>query len=222
MGGAVRARTMHGMKASYAVVWSVGAGPIVSGRLELHPHAVVLDGASASLPVVHSIPFLSLQAIRVGRVNGDRLAGQPTLVLERRDGPVVRIASVAQPGIVSELARQLIRLQVDDSQPRRTLVVVPLKPGTETQAQELVDHGPPFDAQRVGLTRHQVFLSQEAVYFLFETEASARPLEELLSEPGVWRAASAWRDIVAGPPRIADDAYDWHAPPREVHAGLGL
>lgn len=210
------------MKASYAVVWREGEGPTVSGRLELQPNAVVLDGSVESRGVVRAVPFKSLAAIRVGRTTEDRLAGKPSLVLERRDGPSVRIASVAQPGIVSELARRLIAIQVSEPKRQRAMVVVPLKPGTRERAQELVESGPPFDAERIGLSRHDVFLSDEEAIFLFETEGGSRPLEELLEEPDVWRAASAWHDIVAGPPRIADQAFDWEAPPRPLHLGLGL
>jgi len=209
------------MKVSYAVVWSEGDGPTVSGRLELHPRSVVLDGAVESRPVVRTIPFSTLTAIRVGHAPEDRVADQPSLVLERCDGPTVRVTSVAQPGIVSELARHVIRLQVGEARPRRLLVVVPLKPGSRARAQELVDGGPPFAAERIGLTRHEVFLSDEAVFFLFEAESGSRPLDELLSEPDLWRAASAWHDIVAGPPQIAEGAYEWEAPPAAVH-GLGF
>lgn len=209
------------MKVSYAVVWSEGNSPTLSGRLELRPQSVVLDGAEESRPVVRTIPFSSLTAIRVGRTPEDRLADQPSLVLERRDGPTVRITSVAQPGIVSELARHMIQLQVGDSRPRRLLVVVPLQPGSRERAQELVDAGPPFDAGRVGLTRHEVFLSDEAAFFLFEAESGPRPLDQLLGEPELWRAAGAWREIVSGPPQIAEDAYEWEALPPAVH-GLGF
>ena len=210
------------MKASYAVVWSEGDGPTVSGRLELHALSVLLDGAVESHPVVRSIPFKSLKAIRVGRASADRLAGKPSLVLDRNDGPPVRIASVAQPGIVSELARRLLALQVGESQPQRAVVVVPLKPGMRERAQELIDGGPPFDAERIGLSRHDVLLSDDAAIFIFETEGGSRPLEELLAEPGVWEAASAWHDIVSGPPRIADEAFEWEAPLRPLHVGLGF
>jgi len=55
--------------------------------------------------------------------------------------------------------------------------------------------------------------------FLFE--AACGSLERLLTEPGVWEAAGAWREIVAGPPQLAEDAYSWEAPPPALH-GLGL
>jgi hypothetical protein len=209
------------VKVSYAVVWSEGDGPTVSGRLELHPRSVVLDGAVESKPVVRTIPFNSLTSISVGHAPEDRLADQPSLVLERRDGPTVRVTSVAQPGIVSELARQVIRLQVGEPRRRRVLVMVPLKPGSRERAHELVDSGPPFDVERIGLTRHEVFLSDEAAFFLFEVEGGSRPLDQLLAEPELWRAASTWHDIVAGPPQIADESYEWEAPPPAVH-GLGF
>jgi hypothetical protein len=64
-----------------------------------------------------------------------------------------------------------------------------------------------------------VFLVDAAAVFLFEAPGGS--LERLLVEPGLWQAAGAWREIVAGPPQLADDAYSWEAPPPALH-GLGF
>ena len=53
------------------------------------------------------IPIESLKGIRVGRAPADRLAGRPSLVLEPRVGPTIRVGSVAQPGVIPELARRI-------------------------------------------------------------------------------------------------------------------
>ena len=33
--------------------------------------------------------------------------------------------------------------------------------------------------------------------------------EQLAGDAGMWRAAAAWRDILAGRPRLAEQVYDW-------------
>jgi hypothetical protein len=76
--------------------------------LELVPSAIRLEGAAAAGDsVVEEVPFRELAGVHIARSATDRLEGRPTLVLERADGAAVRIASVAQSGIVSELAEKL-------------------------------------------------------------------------------------------------------------------
>jgi len=93
----------------------------------------------------------------------------------------------------------------------RAVVVVPLREGTGPQAVELLRKGPPFDPETVGLERHQVFLTEQEAIFVFE--ADARDAAERLVGGGVfWSAVTAWDEIVAGPPRLADDLYSWVRP----------
>ena len=90
----------------------------------------------------------------------------------------------------------------------RAVVVIPLREGTRDQATDLLRHGPPFDPDEVGLDRHHVFVTEAEAVFVFE----ARDLgaaERLMSDETFWNAAAAWKNLVAGPPRWADDAYSW-------------
>ena len=34
-------------------------------------------------------------------------------------------------------------------------------------------------------------------------------IERLIADPSLWAAAAAWRELVAGPARLAEDAYVW-------------
>ncbi len=214
------------MRTSYAVVWREGDEPTASGRLEVGTRSVVLDGAVKGDPVSREIRFDDLLTVRVGRSEADRLDGQPSLVLERRTGTPIRVASVAQPGIVAELAQRLVGLRLGaQAATQRVLVVVPLEPGAAKRARALLETGPPFDPERTRLERHQVFLLDDWVFFLFETHAGAEALEELLAEPELWQAASAWRELVGGPPRIAEDVFSWVRPrpdARPTSVGLGF
>jgi hypothetical protein len=93
----------------------------------------------------------------------------------------------------------------------RAVVVVPLREGARERAAELLRGGPPFDPDGVGLERHHVFLTEQEAVFIFEAD-SRDAAEKLIGEGRFWSAASAWKDLVAGPPRIAEDAYSWVRP----------
>ena len=93
----------------------------------------------------------------------------------------------------------------------RAVVVLPLREGVSEQAAELLRGGPPFDPQEVGLERHHVFLSEREAIFVFEAD-SLDAADKLIGEGSLWPAASVWKDLVEGPPRLAQDAYSWVRP----------
>src|SRR5262245_10092440 len=92
--------------------------------------------------------------------------------------------------------------------PSRALLVLPLVEGAQERATELLRHGPPFDPDEIGLGRHQVFVTESEAVFLFEAEEPGAA-DRLLSTSLLWSAAAAWKDVVAGPPRLADNAFSW-------------
>jgi hypothetical protein len=75
--------------------------------------------------------------------------------------------------------------------------------------QALLAEGPPFDPGATPLERHDVFVTDREVVFLFEGPEAREAVQELAGDPGVWRAAARWRELLAGRPRIADDVYAW-------------
>lgn len=91
----------------------------------------------------------------------------------------------------------------------RFLVVVPLRDGVKEAALALVADGPPFDLPGTGLTSHSVYLTEREAIFVFEGPAPHSDLERIVGDPGVWRAAPAWRECMAGRPRLADEAFAW-------------
>jgi hypothetical protein len=95
-----------------------------------------------------------------------------------------------------------------ESAPSRALLVLPLVEGAQQRAAELLRHGPPFDPGEIGLGRHHVFLTENEAVFLFESDLPGAA-ERLLSTSRLWAAAAAWEDLVAGPPRLADNAFSW-------------
>ena len=86
--------------------------------------------------------------------------------------------------------------------------ILPLKPGALERARELLAQGPPFDPEAAGLERHLVFLTNREVVFLFE--ASTQSVSERLEVTvDLWTAHSDWKELVAGRPRLAENAYAW-------------
>jgi hypothetical protein len=97
------------MQSSYGVVWREGTLPLASGKLELRAAALHLDGMAGGRPTSREIAYESLTTVRVGRSAAERIAGRASLVLERRSGLPIAIASVSQPGALAEIAERLAR-----------------------------------------------------------------------------------------------------------------
>jgi hypothetical protein len=99
------------MDATYAVSWKQENGSEGTGRLELGADALSLEGRNEGVPVHFRLPYGDVRSFRLARANGDRLSSRPTLVLDLAGGGAMRIASLAQPGIVAEVADRLSLLR---------------------------------------------------------------------------------------------------------------
>jgi hypothetical protein len=200
------------VRTTYAVNWEEQPGTTSAGKLELRPRSLVLEGLGNGKPRTSEISYRDISAVRIARLASDRLGGRPTLVIDRRGGSPIRISGVAQSGIVSELAEHLAAVHLgEEPHLSRVVVVIPLKPGVHDRASSLVRSGPPFDPQEAGLERHHVFLTEYEAVFAFEG-STPEAIERLVQDANVWIAASAWTEIVAAPPRVAEDVYDWVRP----------
>src|SRR4051812_50213167 len=116
---------VNALQSSYGVVWREGTNALARGKLELLPHALRLDGMSGSDMATREIAYESLSEIRIGRNGHDRLDGRPSLVLESRCGEPVTIASVAQAGVISEIAERLPPPFLLAAAPRRLALGLP-------------------------------------------------------------------------------------------------
>lgn len=91
----------------------------------------------------------------------------------------------------------------------RLVVVAPLREGARESAQLLIADGPPFDLATSTLVKHEVYVTEREAIFVFEGADPRAEVERLVGDPSVWRAAAAWRECLAGRPRIADEAFTW-------------
>jgi hypothetical protein len=103
------------MRTSYGVVWCVGEEPVSRGKLELLPQVLRLDGLTGTDHAVREVAYDDLAVVRVGRSQAERLKGRPALVLERRSGPAIRVASASQSWVVNELLERLVALGLAES-----------------------------------------------------------------------------------------------------------
>jgi hypothetical protein len=107
-----------------------------------------------------------------------------------------------------ELGRQTAGQALTERKTSRMIVVVPVKESAREHVRALVAKGPPFDLPSSGLDAHHVFLTEGEAIFVVEA-ADRSALERLVANVDVWAAAEAWREYVAGKPRLAKDAYSW-------------
>ena len=92
---------------TYAVSWEERGQPLSTGRLELAESSLLLNGGNVLGRALRELSYGEMTGLRFGRKPADRLGGRPALVLELRDGTCLRIWSIIQPGILSELAERL-------------------------------------------------------------------------------------------------------------------
>lgn len=196
------------MGVTYAVTWEEAGGKRHSGRLELGSDGLRLEGRNGAGVVNTVVPYVEVVGYRVAHARGDRLQGRPTLIVELAGERTVKIASVAQSGVVGEVAERLAGLTAAARPTERAALVVPLRPGMKAEAEKLLVQGPPFDPRQLGLKRHDVFVTDEEVVFVFEGIPSVF-VEHIAADETVWNAASAWRPLVDGHVRYADQAYAW-------------
>ncbi len=180
------------------------------GKLELRAAALVLEGSGGSgSPQRRDIAYGEMTRVQIARTPGERLSGHQTLVVDRRSATPLRIAGVAQPGIISELAESLTALRTGERPyMSRLVIVVPLHQGVGDRARALLGKGPPFDPEAAGLERHHVFLTDDEAVFVFDADAPDA-VERLASDETLWSAIAGWSDLVSGPPRLAEDVYSW-------------
>jgi len=91
----------------------------------------------------------------------------------------------------------------------RLVAVLPLKPGARDRAEALLREGPPFDLEQTQFDRHQVFLTDREVVFVFEGEGPSDTVRQPAEDPALWKAAEGWQACLSDPPRVAVTAYSW-------------
>src|SRR6266496_5516098 len=155
------------------------------------------------------IPFEELSSVEIGRGAAERINGDKSLVLERHSCERVLVAALGGVGLLGELTDLLARLRAERAARACVAVVVPIRRGAAEAARRLVEEGPPFDVEGLGLERHHVFVSEREVVFFFEGDSATAVVDALSRSPRVLKAAVRWRGILAGRPRLAEERFGW-------------
>jgi len=209
------------MHERYAVTFRSGSAA-ATGRLDIEQDRLVLQGVAGPDVVELAIPFADLVEIRVGRRPEERLNGYRTILLERTNGPAVRVAplGLAMLPEIADLLQSLTR-PTDEGV---LAVSVRLKAGCLGRARELLAKGPPLDPALLGLSHHEVYLRDDEAVFVFHGTGVRARVSQAIRHPAVWRAGLAWQRCFAAAPQIVDvaaltldtaPAYSWAAPDRE-------
>jgi hypothetical protein len=91
----------------------------------------------------------------------------------------------------------------------RLAVTAKLKPDSSARVSELIKEGPPFDLAAAGFDRHAVYFGNDQVVFVFEAERAERLVDNVVNDPAISAAFSAWAPILDGPPTLARPVYHW-------------
>jgi hypothetical protein len=91
----------------------------------------------------------------------------------------------------------------------RLVVVVGLKPGTRDAAGELLALGPPFALEDTRFDRHAVYITDREAIFVFEAPGEGRSLDLRAEDPKLVEAATRWREVMDGRPRLAETSFTW-------------
>ncbi|HEU5213536.1 MAG TPA: hypothetical protein VFU10_12260 [Gaiellaceae bacterium] len=97
------------MPRSYAITWREACGLQYSGRLELEPDHIRLEGGTSAAGGARHVPYSDIGRVRMARAGAERLDERQTLIVERVEGDDLRIAAVGEPGALTEIAERLAR-----------------------------------------------------------------------------------------------------------------
>jgi hypothetical protein len=79
---------------------------------------------STGRPATQTIPYEDLAGVRVGRSSSERIDGRPTVILERRTGLPLTLATVAQQTLLGEIVERLTALQLAARGGAHTVTVI--------------------------------------------------------------------------------------------------
>jgi len=213
-------RAMQHVTNTHPVIWTLNAGDPISGMLEIAGGDVRLTGrAQDGTQATCRIAAAELFHVSESGAEADRVTGLRTVVVDERGGRRILIAAQAGGEHLSEIAALLQEAAgLAGRGLSRVVVRVPVDPEHVERVRALVRQGPPYDLHEVpGLERHEIYVGDDDVVFLFEGPDPGYAVERVMRDPRVWRALESWDDYVAGAPSVVEPDYTWSRGPE---AGL--
>lgn len=94
----------------------------------------------------------------------------------------------------------------------RFVVTAALKPGAAARVAAILREGPPFDLADTSLERHEVFLGDDELVFLFEGPGADGEARRLFKKPRVLDRVRRIGPHLAAKPRLPREAFSWERP----------
>jgi hypothetical protein len=194
---------------SYATIWAEAEDAACSGCVAFAEEGLTLTGSALPVGEARLVRYADVLGAEIVRKPSQRLNGYPTLRIERRGAPPLRISTIGL-GVLGEL-NELLATAIASEQPQLVGIVIPLRKRALADTAALIERGPPFDLAALGIERHDVLLSEREVIFLFEGRQLLDTMQRLVRDPSVWQAASGWSRVIAGRPRLSEQRFGWHS-----------
>ena len=198
-------RKTSSVEVTYGVVWREG-GAEEAGRLLLGHGSISFTDFEFGDAIKRRVTLDEIRVAELRRTESD--SHRASVVLTLRNGRQVEIESAAEAWIMISLVENVVtQILTAAGRRRHILLAVRLKPGCLDAARERLREGPPFDPARTRLVFHDVFLLEDEVLFVFETDGTDR-LEQLL-DFDAWDLVAKWSELLTGEVRLAESAYSW-------------
>jgi hypothetical protein len=94
-------------------------------------------------------------------------------------------------------------------------VIAQIRPGKREQLERLLENGPPFDLQAEGFERHEVFVGDTDVVFIFTGPGAVTHLERMAASRALFAHVLKMTGLVSAP-RMLTQTFEWHRPSRPV------
>ena len=104
---------------------------------------------------------------------------------------------------------------------KRMIIVARLREGTTQEAEDLLEQGPPFDPEELGLQSHSAYLTSGEIVFVFEAPGVEWIVNDIIDDPVVAAALAPWRKLTEGMPHIAHERFHWSRDAGKLGVGLG-
>jgi hypothetical protein len=90
-------------------------------------------------------------------------------------------------------------------------VIAQIRPGKRDELERLLEKGPPFDLADEGFERHEVFLGDSDVVFLFSGPGAFTQLERMAASRALFAHVLKMTGLVSAP-RVLNQTFEWHRP----------
>ena len=90
----------------------------------------------------------------------------------------------------------------------QTAIVAEIRPGMKPALEKRLQDEPPFDLAAEGFERHEVFVGDRDVVFVFTGPGAVSQLARMAATPALFRHVLAMTGLLAAP-RLLQQTYGW-------------